>query len=290
MVILSVTNSPPSLRGALSRWMIEIDTGVYVGKMSAKVRDLLWERVCNNIKSGRATMIYSSNNEQGYEFKTHNSLWEVCDFEGLNLLKRPILSMPKNNENKEAQSNKHFSKAYANLMAMNNKKTYENYVIVDIETTGLDKDKDEIIEIGLITVDHSQIKEKADFLVKSSDLISKNIENLTGIDNDLLEKKGVSIVEALEKTMKYIANRTIVGYNVNFDCMFLRKACSKYGVTCTIRKVKDIRDLSRKKLKNLPNYKLETVVKKLGIQEKQKHRALDDCELELQVLNKLNKK
>ena len=59
MVVLTITNCPPALRGTLSRWMFEIHTGVYVGKMSAKVRDLLWDKVCENIKSGQATMVYS---------------------------------------------------------------------------------------------------------------------------------------------------------------------------------------------------------------------------------------
>ena len=52
MIVLCVTNCPPALRGDLSKWMNEVNTGVYVGKLNAKVRDELWDRVCDHIKNG----------------------------------------------------------------------------------------------------------------------------------------------------------------------------------------------------------------------------------------------
>ena len=66
MIVLSVANCPAGLRGDLSKWLCEINTGVYVGRINARVREELWERVCKNIKNGQATMVYSVNNEQGY--------------------------------------------------------------------------------------------------------------------------------------------------------------------------------------------------------------------------------
>ena len=65
MIIICISNCPPALRGDLSKWLSEVNTGVYIGKLSAKVRDELWKRVCNSIRSGQATMVYSTNNEQG---------------------------------------------------------------------------------------------------------------------------------------------------------------------------------------------------------------------------------
>ena len=53
MVVLSVTRCPPQLRGDLTKWFIEIDIGVYVGKVSARVREKVWSRVCDNIKKGK---------------------------------------------------------------------------------------------------------------------------------------------------------------------------------------------------------------------------------------------
>lgn len=53
-----MTDCPPRLRGDLSKWLCEINTGVYVGHVSSHVRDALWDRVCQNLKSGRGTMVY----------------------------------------------------------------------------------------------------------------------------------------------------------------------------------------------------------------------------------------
>lgn len=286
MVVLTITNCPPALRGTLSRWMFEIHTGVYVGKMSAKVRDLLWDKVCENIKSGQATMVYSSNNEQGFEFRTHNASWEIVDFEGISLLKRPILS---STTTKEEQLT-HFSKSY-NYMRSKTKNSHilDNYVLLDVETTGLDFNKNELLEIGLIKVEKDSVIDECDYLLKPLGGIPKKIELLTGITEKEVNANSIAIEQALKQTMEFIKGNVIIGYNVNFDCMFLKKACDKHKIKCTIRKIKDVENLAVQKLKDVQDYKLETVANKLGIQKKQSHRALDDCRLTLDVMKKLNK-
>ena len=89
MVVLTLGNCPSSLRGDITKWLVEINTGVFVGKISARVRDLLWERVCESIKQGSATMVYTARNEQHMEFRTHNNQWEPIDFDGIKLVLRP---------------------------------------------------------------------------------------------------------------------------------------------------------------------------------------------------------
>ena len=81
MVVITMTNCPQKLRGDLSKWLCEINTGVYVGQISARVRDALWIKICENISNGQATMVYSVLNEQHLEFCTHNSTWKVKDKE-----------------------------------------------------------------------------------------------------------------------------------------------------------------------------------------------------------------
>ena len=58
MIILTLTNCPPALRGDLTKWLVEIHTGVYVGRVSARVRDNLWDRVKEHSKTGKATLVY----------------------------------------------------------------------------------------------------------------------------------------------------------------------------------------------------------------------------------------
>jgi CRISPR-associated endoribonuclease Cas2 subtype I-E len=65
------------LRGDLSKWLQEINTGVYVGNVNSRVRDAIWNRVCENLKTGRATMVFSTNNEQKMDFRVHNTLWTL---------------------------------------------------------------------------------------------------------------------------------------------------------------------------------------------------------------------
>lgn len=90
MVILICEKAPAGLRGELSRWMIEPKTGVFVGKMSAVVRDKLWQRVQEKIKSGAAIIAYPTNNEQGFIIKSHGvTTRELIDYDGLMLVKIP---------------------------------------------------------------------------------------------------------------------------------------------------------------------------------------------------------
>ena len=75
-----MTNCPPRLRGDLSKWLCEINTGVYVGNVSSRVRDAVWDRVCQNLKNGQATLVYTAAGEQRMEFRTHNTSWGSCGF------------------------------------------------------------------------------------------------------------------------------------------------------------------------------------------------------------------
>jgi len=86
VVVLSVT--PERLRGELTRWLLEISTGVYVGHLSARVRDRLWDRIVADVSKGRALMVWSSRNEQHMQFRVHNHAWTVEDFDGVSLMRR----------------------------------------------------------------------------------------------------------------------------------------------------------------------------------------------------------
>jgi CRISPR-associated protein Cas2 len=88
MVIIMLEKVPASLRGELTRWMIEPKTGVFVGKLSAMVRDRLWERVCAANKNGAGMLVQACDSEQGYTFRLHGATSkEVVDFDGLSLIR-----------------------------------------------------------------------------------------------------------------------------------------------------------------------------------------------------------
>lgn len=90
MVVLIVESAPPGLRGELSKWMLEPKAGVFVGTVSAAVRDLLWEKACQEVGTGGCTLIYRTNNEQGFAIRTWgDTTREVEEWEGLFLVRRP---------------------------------------------------------------------------------------------------------------------------------------------------------------------------------------------------------
>lgn len=89
MIVLVLTACPIGLRGDVTRWLLEISPGVFVGHLSARVRDKLWDRVIGLVKEGRAVMVYSARNEQHLAFKVHRPDWIPVDCEGLSLVKRP---------------------------------------------------------------------------------------------------------------------------------------------------------------------------------------------------------
>jgi len=88
MVLMILERVSPSLKGELSRWMIEPKSGVFVGNLSALVRDKLWDKV--RYKSGdfgACMLIWTTNNEQGFRIDTWGDTTRmVRDFEGLQLV------------------------------------------------------------------------------------------------------------------------------------------------------------------------------------------------------------
>ena len=70
MLVIVVENVPPRLRGRLAVWLIEIRAGVYVGDLSAKVREMIWHQVEVGLEDGNAIMAWSTNTESGFDFLT----------------------------------------------------------------------------------------------------------------------------------------------------------------------------------------------------------------------------
>ncbi len=89
MIVIVLSKCPPALRGDLTKWMFEISTGVFVGRLTARVRDELWERVVCYCGDGRATMVYSASNEQRMQFRVFNTDLIPTDFDGLWLMVKP---------------------------------------------------------------------------------------------------------------------------------------------------------------------------------------------------------
>ncbi|MBE9580951.1 MAG: type I-E CRISPR-associated endoribonuclease Cas2 [Proteobacteria bacterium] len=70
MLVIVTENVPPRLRGHLAIWLLEVRAGVYVGKVSRRVREMIWDQIENGLEDGNAVMAWSTNTESGFDFMT----------------------------------------------------------------------------------------------------------------------------------------------------------------------------------------------------------------------------
>lgn len=290
--VVTLSKVPSSLRGDLTKWLQEVASGVYVGNLNTKVREKLWDRVKDNLKDGEATISYYYRNEIGYKFETINGDREVLDSEGL-----PLVLIKKEIKEKDKSLKEGFSKAaqfkkiknieHSKVKKSVNKEGIKKYVVLDLETDGLNPDSDNIIEIGAIKVGEKQ--ENFQRFIKIERKLSEEIKKLTRIDDEMLEEKGIPLKRALEEFIDFIGDTSILGYNVAFDIKFLNSSLEKEGLAKINNKVYDIMQFVKRDNLFLNNYKLETVLKSYGIDEKVPHRALEDAVLEEKLIHKVNK-
>ncbi|MGW4757539.1 type I-E CRISPR-associated endoribonuclease Cas2e [Streptomyces chartreusis] len=87
MITISATAVPDHLRGALTRWLLEVTPHLYVGTVSARVRDELWASVAACTDDGMSVLVYPSDNEQGFELRTAGRRQRhPVNFDGLTLV------------------------------------------------------------------------------------------------------------------------------------------------------------------------------------------------------------
>lgn len=89
MTVLILRAVSPGMRGELSRWMLEVDAGVFVGAVPARVREKLWEQIFWKLGAdGTAVMINSSTTEQGFVVRSEGVTDRtIADYEGLALMR-----------------------------------------------------------------------------------------------------------------------------------------------------------------------------------------------------------
>ena len=87
MLVTVVENAPPRLRGRLAIWLLEVRAGVYVGHVSRKIREMIWNQVEKGIGDGNAVMVWSTNTESGFDFMTLGANRRIPrDMDGIRLV------------------------------------------------------------------------------------------------------------------------------------------------------------------------------------------------------------
>lgn len=152
--------------------------------------------------------------------------------------------------------------------------TSKDYVVFDLETTGLDNATDEITEIGAVKIKNGQISEHWTTLIKPSKPVSAENTKITGITNEML-KDAPNVKEVFPDFMKFIDGTVLVAHNANFDLSFVRKEANAEDYE-VLNKVMDTMVMSRTYVKGLANNKLNTVADHFGVVFNH-HRALSDA-------------
>ena len=163
----------------------------------------------------------------------------------------------------------------------------ENYVVVDVETTGINPEKDQIIEIAAIKMEDNEIITFQE-LVKIEKGLQKEISELTGITDEMLADNGKDIDVVLDEFLDFVGNAILVGYNVKFDVSFLNAELKKSGNEALTNKTICLLQEAKRKQKLLRDYKLNTVLKKYDISTEGLHRAYADVKAEYELAVKLN--
>lgn len=160
----------------------------------------------------------------------------------------------------------------------------ERFVVFDLETTGLDATKHEIIEIAAIRVNRdSTHHETIQALVKPTQKVPKKIIELTGITQEMLDHDGDAIDEALQGFAVFVGDLRLVSFNAEFDMAFLNAATAKCGMMPFNNPVSCALKMARRAWPDRRSYRLADIAKDGNLDSKDTHRALADCQRTLTV-------
>ena len=151
----------------------------------------------------------------------------------------------------------------------------DEIVCFDIETTGLNPQKDTITEIGAVVLRDGEVKERFQTFVDPERPLPAEISRLTGITDEMLAH-APKHKDALRDFLNFVAGRPLAAHNAEFDIGFIRRYCELDGLAFKPTYV-DSLILARALLPNLNRHKLDTVAEALHLPEFQHHRASDDA-------------
>ena len=157
-------------------------------------------------------------------------------------------------------------------------------VVMDVESTGLDTTRDDIIQIAAVRYGKDGVQAEMDILVKTDKEVGNSFY-VHGISNELLEEKGLEPLDALSKLLDFTNNKIIIGHNVTYDINIIESTLYRLGLPqLNKKKVYDTLDLARKLYPNLGNHKLCTLAEMLKTEATPNHDAFQDILATAQLL------
>ena len=157
------------------------------------------------------------------------------------------------------------------------------FVIVDVETTGLSPERHQIIEIGAIKVNRDGNNHQTfQTLVKCKGRLPKKITSITGITKEMLDREGIALAEAMTQFLEFAGDLRLVAYNAPFDIAFLSNAAKIINREIE-NPVSDALKMAQRAWPRRRSYRLTQLASDGGLSVSGAHRSLKDCHLTLQV-------
>lgn len=161
----------------------------------------------------------------------------------------------------------------------------DEFVVFDIETTGLSKEKEKITEIGAVRVKNGEILDSFSSFVNPEKPLSAEIIKLTGITDKML-CDAPTIHEVLPTFLSFVGESVLVAHNAAFDTGFIRIAAENIGLSIATNTVLDTLELARSLLPELSKHKLNIVAERLGVSLEGHHRAVNDAQATAEIFIK----
>ena len=280
MIVLTLVDSPPSLRGDLTKWLQEISPGVYVGQVSTRVRDELWERVKGSIKKGRATLVYSTNNEQRMDFRVHNTSWEPIDFDGLKLLLRPnaarITKKTLPCDRTSTAGDIHTARKMARRIILR-RPLPERYCVVSVEVTDAFGGEPILCGIQAITINRQDVEERLHFTIVSTETENSPLPPPLPDCMWPSRQDRVDVCVALSTLQEFVGDRPIVSHHEEFLFTQLRSASAKCSLQPFTNFCFNTFHFARLLVEDADDYTLEGLLSHLQLVDAQRQEKTDEC-------------
>ena len=164
----------------------------------------------------------------------------------------------------------------------------DEFVIFDIETTGLSALNNKITEIGAVIVKSGEIIDEFNMYVNPNVPIPDEITELTGISDETV-KDAPDIADVIPQFLSFIGDRMLVAHNANFDISFIRYACEECGAAFT-NSYLDTVSMSRYVNPDLKRHRLDTLAEYFQLGEFNHHRASDDAKMLAEIFRRMTDK
>lgn len=162
------------------------------------------------------------------------------------------------------------------MIVLNKEKEFvSDYVVFDLETTGLEKENDKIIEIGALKYKNNELVDEFSVLINPEIKLPPVITKITGLTDEDLKAKN-TIDSVLPEFISFIENLTLIAHNSEFDLGFIEENIKRLGLNMISNKNIDTVEIARTYIPKAYNYKLETLKKYFHL-EYGSHRSVDDC-------------